>query len=186
RPLVTQTDADWVDVHRGPYFLHSGRFIWGGEQDGWYHLYLYGHGGRLIRKLTCGNYNVLSLNGVNEKRGILYFSHYSHGPLDTELYRASLRGGTPVLVTTRAGTHAIDMGPGARAYLDTYSNVVTPPSFTVVDLHNARRTVIQPAARLPFRFQKPRFIRIRAANGRTRLYARLTLPPHFDPHRRYP
>ncbi|EQD65232.1 dipeptidyl peptidase IV, partial [mine drainage metagenome] len=70
--------------------------------------------------------------------------------------------------------------------LDTYSNVVTPPSFTVVDLHNARRTVIQPAARLPFRFQKPRFIRIRAANGRTRLYARLTLPPHFDPHRRYP
>ena len=186
RPLVTQTDPDWVDVHRGPYFLHNGRFLWGGEQDGWYHLYLYGHGGRLIRKLTRGNYNVLSLNGVNEKRDMLYFSHYSHGPLDTELYRVSLRGGTPVPVTPRAGTHVIDMGPGARAYLDTYSNVVTPPSFTVVDVHNARRTVIQPAARLPFRFQKPRFIRIAAANGRTRLYARLTLPPHFDPHRRYP
>lgn len=186
RSLVTQTNPYWVDVHRGPYFLRNGRFIWGAEQDGWYHLYLYGRGGRLIRKLTRGDYNVLSLNGVNERRGLLYFSHYRHGPLDTELYRVALRGGKPTAVTTRDGTHTIDMGPGAHAYLDIYSNVVTPPSFTMVDLRNARHTVIQSAARLPYRFQTPRFIRIPAANGHTQLYARLTLPPHFDPHRRYP
>ncbi len=186
RTLVTQTDPDWVDVHGGPYYLKDGRFIWGNEQDGWYHLYLYAGDGRLIRKLTSGDYNVLGLDGVAQKRGEVYFSRYVHGPLYTELFRVSLRGGRPVAVTRSAGTHYIDMGPGARAYVDTYSNVVTPPSVTLVNLGNSRHTVIQPAARLPYRFHKPRFLTIPAADESTRLYARLTLPPHFDPHKRYP
>ncbi len=186
RTLVTQTDRDWVDVHGSPYYLEDGRFIWGTEQDGWYHLYLYAADGRLIRKLTPGHYNVLGLNGVAQKRGEVYFSRYTHGPLYTQLFRVSLHGGKPVAITKRPGTHYIDMGPNARAYVDTYSNVVTPPSVTLVNVRSARRTVIQPAARLPYRFQKPRFLTIAAADKRTRLYARLTLPPHFDPHKRYP
>ncbi len=186
RTLVTQSDPDWIDVHGGPHFLKDGRFIWGTEQDGWYHLYLYAGDGQLMRRLTFGDYNVLALDGVEQKRGEVYFSRYTHGPLNTELFRVSLRGGQPVAVTTRPGTHAIDMAPNARAYVQTYSNSVTPPSVTLVDLRNARRTVIRPAARLPYRFQRPRLLTIAAADGHTRLYARLTVPPHFDPRKRYP
>ncbi len=186
RTLLTQSDPDWVDVHGGPYYLNDGRFIWGNEQDGWYHLYLYAADGRLIRRLTAGAYNVLALDGVQQKRGELFFSRYTHGPLNTQLYRVSLHGGQAVPVTKRPGTHAIEMAPNAMAYVDTYSNAVTPPSVTLVNLTNAHRTVIQRAARLPYRFRKPRFLSIPAADGQTRLYARLTLPPHFDPHRKYP
>lgn len=186
RKLVTQSDPAWVDVQSGPDYLENGRFIWGSEQDGWYHLYLYTGDGRVIRKLTPGNFNVVALDGVSEKRGEVYFSRYTHGPLNTELYRVSLHGGRAAAVTTRPGTHAIDMAPKARAYVDTYSNVVTPPSVTLVNLRTAHRTVIQAAARLPYRFQKPRLFTIPAANGHVRLYARLTLPPHFDPHKQYP
>lgn len=186
RTLLTQSDPDWVDVHAGPHYLDDGRFVWGSEQDGWYHLYLYSGDGRLIRRLTSGDYNVLALDGVQDKRGDLYFSRYTHGPLNTQLYRVSLNGGQPIAVTTRPGTHAIDMAPNALAYVDTYSNAVTPPSVTLVNLQNARRTLIQRAARLPYRFDKPRFLTIPAADGHTRLYARLTLPSHFNPHERYP
>ncbi len=186
RRLARQTDPAWVGVGASPYFLRTGQFIWSGAQDGWTHLYLYTRNGRLIRRLTRGNYNVLALDGVNERKGVVYFSRYRHGPLDTELYRVSLYGGKAVPVTRRPGTHLIDMGPGGRAFLDTYSNVVTPPAFTLVNLRNGRRTLIQRAARLPFRLQKPHFITIPSANGHTRLYARITLPPHFDPHKRYP
>ncbi len=186
RTLVTQTDPDWVDVHGGPYWLRNGRFIWGTEQDGWYHLYLYAADGRLIRRLTSGDYNVTAFDGVRESRGEVYFSRYTHGPLNTELYRVSLEGGQPVAVTTVPGTHSIDMAPGAHAYVDTYSNAVTPPSVTLVNLRNAHRTIIQAAARLPYRFQKPHFVTLPAGDGHTQLYARLTLPPHFDPHKHYP
>jgi Dipeptidyl peptidase IV (DPP IV) N-terminal region. len=100
---------------------------------------------------------VLKLAGVDEKRGVVYFTRYTHGPLDTELYRVSLRGGEPSAVTTGPGTHDIDMGPKALHYLDTYSNVLTPPSVTLANTDNDRRFVIQAAAKLPYHFEKPRF-----------------------------
>ncbi|MGH8402621.1 MAG: DPP IV N-terminal domain-containing protein, partial [Gammaproteobacteria bacterium] len=184
--LVTQTDPDWIDVRDAPHFLKSGGFIWSSQQDGWHHLYLYGDDGRMARKLTLGDYNVLKLAGVDEPLGELYFTRYTHGPLNTELYRVSLRGGEPRAVTTEPGTHDINMGPQARHYLDTYSNALTPPSLTLVSLDRQRRFVIQAAANLPYQFQKPRFFTISAADGRTPIYARLTLPPDFDSAKKYP
>ncbi|MDE2069925.1 MAG: DPP IV N-terminal domain-containing protein [Gammaproteobacteria bacterium] len=186
RGLVTQTDPDWIDVRDAPHFLKSGGFIWSSQQDGWRHLYLYSDDGRQARLLTPGDYNVLGLEGVDEARGEMYFTRYTHGPLNTELYRASLRGGELRAVTTEPGTHSIDMAPQARAYLDTYSNVMTPPSWTLVNLDNARRTAIQASASLGYRFQPPRFFTITAADGRTPIYARLTLPPDFDATKKYP
>ncbi|MGH8396798.1 MAG: DPP IV N-terminal domain-containing protein [Gammaproteobacteria bacterium] len=184
--LVTQTDPDWVDVRDAPHFLKSGGFIWSNQQDGWHHLYLYGDDGRTARKLTLGDYNVLKFAGVDEQHGELYFTRYTHGPLNTELYRVSLRGGEPRALTTEPGTHDIDMGPQARHYLDTFSNVLTPPSLTLVSLDKQRHVVIQAAAKLPYHFEKPRFFTIPAADGRTPIYARLTLPLDFDSSKKYP
>ena len=186
RVLVNQTDPDWIDVRDAPHFLKSGGFVWSSQQDGWHHLYLYSDDGRQARLLTPGDYNVLELEGVDESRGELYFTRYTHGPLNTELYRASLRGGAPRAVTAEPGTHFIDMAPQAHAYLDTYSNVMTPPSWTLVNLDNARRTLIQASAPLGYRFQPPRMFTITAADGRTPIYARLTLPPDFDAAKKYP
>ena len=186
RLLVTQTDPDWIDVRDAPYFLKSGGFVWSSQQDGWQHLYLYGDDGRQARRLTPGDYNVLKLDGVDEQRGELYFSRYTHGPLNTELYRVSLRGGELHALTVEPGTHNINMAPQARAFLDSYSNVLTPPSLTLVNLENGRHTLIQASARLPYRFQKPRFFSILAGDGKTPIYARLTLPPDFDPAKKYP
>ncbi|MDE2460456.1 MAG: DPP IV N-terminal domain-containing protein, partial [Gammaproteobacteria bacterium] len=79
--LVTQTDPDWIDVRDAPHFLKSGGFVWSSQQDGWHHLYLYSDDGRQARRLTPGDYNVLKLEGVDEARGQLYFTRYTHGPL---------------------------------------------------------------------------------------------------------
>ncbi len=186
RVVVSQTDPDWVDVRAAPHFLKSGGFIWNSQQDGWHHLYLFSDDGRVARKLTFGDYNVLKLEGVDEQRGQLYFTRYTHGPLNTELYRVSLRGGEPRAMTLGSGTHNINMAPQARAFLDSYSNVLTPPSLTLVNLENGRHTLIQASAKLSYRFQKPSFFRIPAADGRTPIYARMTLPPDFDSAKKYP
>ncbi len=186
RTLVVQDDPDWIDVRDAPHFLKSGGFIWSSQQDGWHHLYLYSDDGRLARKLTTGDYNVLKLDGVNERTGELYFTRYTHGPLNTELYRVSLRGGAGLAVTSRAGVHDIKMNKQADQFLDIYSNVMTPPSTILAGVHNGRRIEIQAAARLPYRFQKPRFFTILAADGKTPIYARMTLPPEFDPAQKYP
>jgi dipeptidyl-peptidase 4 len=186
RMLVTQSDPDWIDVRDAPHFLKSGGFIWSSLQDGWHHLYLFSDDGRMARKLTVGDCNVLKLEGVDEKRGELYFTRYIHGPLNTQLFRVSLRSGEPRVVTGRPGTHDIDMSPQADYYLDTYSNVMMPQSLTLEGMHDRRQVVIQAATRLPYRFQKPKFFTLLAADGKTPIYARMILPPGFDPAKKYP
>ncbi|HET7922827.1 MAG TPA: DPP IV N-terminal domain-containing protein [Gammaproteobacteria bacterium] len=183
RQLAVQEDPDWVDVV-APHFLKAGGFIWRTAQDGWQHLYLYSDRGHQVRRLTGGDYNVLKLVGVEAEQ--VYFTRYTRSPLNTALYRVSLTGGTPVAVTQTPGTHDIDMGPKARHYLDIWSDAATPPSFTLADTRDAARHVLHASAQLDFPLLPVKFLTVPAADGRTPLYARITLPPDFDAAKKYP
>jgi dipeptidyl-peptidase 4 len=184
--LVALSDPDWIDVRSEPHFLKSGGFIWSTPEDGWQHLYLYSDRGHQVRWLTSGDYNVLKLTGVDEASGQVYFIRYTQGPLNTELYRVSLRSGEPVAVTHASGSHDINMGPKALRYLDTWSDISTPPSFSLTDLRTGKRHVLGKSAKLDFPLLKTRFTTITAGNGKTSLYARITLPPDFDASKKYP
>lgn len=186
RTLVSLSDPDWIDVRSQPHFLKSGGFIWSTPEDGWQHLYLYSDRGHQVRRLTDGDYNVLKLEGVDEAAGQVYFTRYTRGPLNTELYRVPILGGEPKAVTQTSGTHDIDMGPKSQHYLDTWSSAATPPSYTLVGLRDHTRHVLHASARLDFPLLKTRFITIPAGDGHTPLYARMIFPPGFDADRTYP
>ncbi|HET7650399.1 MAG TPA: DPP IV N-terminal domain-containing protein [Gammaproteobacteria bacterium] len=184
--LVSLSDPDWIDVRGKPHFLKSGGFVWSTAEDGWQHLYLYSDRGHQVRRLTDGDYNVLKLEGVDEATGQVYFTRYTRGPLNTELYRVPILGGDPKAVTQTSGTHDIDMGPKSQHYLDTWSNAATPPSWTLVGLRDPTRHVLHASAKLDFPLSKTRFITIPAGDGHTPLYARMIFPPDFDASKTYP
>ncbi|MGH8373361.1 MAG: DPP IV N-terminal domain-containing protein [Gammaproteobacteria bacterium] len=184
--LVAVTDPDWIDVRSEPHFLKSGGFIWSTPEDGWQHLYLYSDRGHQVRRLTSGDYNVLKLMGVDEAAGQAYFTRYTQGPLNTELYRVSLQGGTPTAVTRTSGSHDIDMGPKALRYIDTWSKIDMPPSFRLADTHAGKQHVLSKSSVLNFPLLNTRFITVPAGDGKTLLYARITLPPDFDAAKKYP
>ena len=50
------------------------RFLWISERDGWDHLYLYGMDGRLLARLTEGEWPVLGVVHVDEDGGYVYFT----------------------------------------------------------------------------------------------------------------
>lgn len=184
--LVTLNDPDWIDVRSKPHFLKSGGFVWSTPDDGWQHLYLYSDQGHRVRRLTGGDYNVIALAGVNEDRSEVYFTRNTQGPLNTELYRVSLKGGAPTAVTHTPGSHGVDMGPKARHYLDIWSNTETPPSFTLVNTQDGARHTLHPSTNLDFPLLKTKFFTVTAADGKTPIYARITLPPDFDATKKYP
>jgi len=185
-PLAAFADPFWIDVRTDIRFLKDGRFLWTTAADGWTHLYLFDAHGKLLRKLTDGAYNVISLAGVDEARGLAYFTRYSDGPLHTALYSVPLGGGEPRELTSATGSHEIKMSEDGGYYVDTWSTALTPPASALYGGDGKQRTVIHAAAVLPYDFAKPRFLTIPAGDGKTPLYARLTLPPDFDSHKRYP
>jgi len=186
RLLTTFTDPWWIDVRTELRFLKDGDFLWTTAADGWTHLYLYGSDGKLLRKLTSGDYNVIALAGVDEARGVAYFTRYTDGSLHTALYAVPLTGGEPVAVTQTAASHEILMSRDGGHYLDTWSTALAPPQADLCDASGKTVAVLHPAAKLPYAFVPPKFFTVTAADGVTKLYARLTLPPDFDPHKKYP
>ncbi len=184
--LATFSDPAWIDVRSELKFLKDGRFLWTTAADGWTHLYLFDSHGAVIRKLTDGDYNVIALTGVDEKHGVAYFTRYTDGPLNTELYSVPLVGGTPQAVTTTPGTHSIDMDRQADRYVDTWSSTLMPPQVSLNAGDGKTLAVMKPSAKLPYLFSKPTYFMFTAGDGKTPVYARLTLPPGFDPHKKYP
>ncbi len=186
RTLATFDDPAWIDVRSELKFLKDGDFLWTTAADGWTHLYLFDSHGKVLRKLTDGDYNVIALAGVDEANALAYFTRYTDGPLNTELYAVPLGGGEPKPVTQAPGTHDIKMSEDGSHYVDSWSTALTPPETGVYASDGQRVALIHAAAQLPYTFAQPKFMTFTAADGKTPVYARLTLPPGFDPQKRYP
>ncbi len=195
RTLVTETDPYWINSVTAPYFLPDGRrFLWLSERDGWQHLYLYRKSGELLRKLTHGDWmidhpalsNVPKFE-VDAKRGWVYFEATLPSPLQRQIYRVRLNGRDFQRITQPAGTHVVTLSPDGRYLVDVYSNYQTPPeTFLLSRRGKTLATLDKPKNHLAeYDLGTTKFVHVHAPDG-TLLYARLVLPPHFDPHKKYP
>jgi dipeptidyl-peptidase-4 len=187
--LLAEEDKYWINVHDDPYFLADGRrFLWSSERDGFRHLYLYDLGGKLLRQLTRGNWQVTAAAGVDEKAGAVYFAGTEKSPVERHLYRVSLDGGGVTQLSQQEGTHDITMGPDAAYYVDTYSNAVTPPRQDVYRADGTRQLVLNEnrvEELAAYQLHSPEFFTVRGDDG-TPLHAMMIKSPGFDASRKYP
>jgi len=187
--VLTESDAYWINVRDNFRWLKGGsEFLWWSERDGFGHLYRYTRDGRLLGRLTGGEWEVTELAGVDEKAGVVYYVSTQASPLERQLYRVSLEGGEPRRITGQEGTHSISMSPAAEFYLDTFSNLSTPPATTVHAADGAELAVLRPAdtrALSDYEILPTEILQVKASDGAV-LYARLIKPAGFQPGRRYP
>ena len=78
-------------------------------------------------QLTKGEWEVTSLDAVDEAKGLVYFTATEKSPLERHLYRVALDGTGCERLTKDAGTHAAVFAPNAAAFYDTSSNAAAPP-----------------------------------------------------------
>ena len=132
--LLTETSDVWINLHDMLRPLDDGGFVWASEQTGFMHLYLYDAHGNLVRQLTDGNWVVDSLEGVDKKSRIAYFTGSEDGPTERHLYRVSLDGGSIDRITSERGTHLVTLDHGCRTFADVFSSVDTSPTVTLRSL----------------------------------------------------
>lgn len=197
--ILSEEDKYWINIGStfsepngwggGMAFLPDGRFLWPSERTGYEQLYLYAANGHLIRALTSGNWVVTDLAGVDVKHGVVYFVSTEVSPLERQLYRVGLDGQGLARVTQQPGTHEIDMAPSAGAFLDTYSNIHTPPRQDVFATASNQRIATLSDGGIPelarVNLGPVRFLQLHASDG-TLLDAELIQPPDFSPQKKYP
>ena len=166
-------------------------FIWISQPGNWDHLYLYDYDGKLVRRLTQGEFPVLQVVEVDTERRWVYFTGHDDRtrPYDRHLYRVSLDGGEHERLTDATGHHAATFSPSKEFFLDTHSSVTRPP---VVELRRADGKLLQVLSKADvsaleqLHRQPPEEFVVKAADGETDLYGVLYKPYDFDARRKYP
>jgi dipeptidyl-peptidase 4 len=187
--LLSEKDADWINVNDDLHFFKDAkRFLWSSERTGYRHLYLYGLDGKEIAQLTKGDWEVSHVDGVDEAKGVVYFTSPGKTPTGRHFYHVNLDGTGFAQLTKEAGVHMVNLSPAANFYVDMYSNIMTPPR---QDLY---RTDGTKAATLnenkvdelaQYHLSPVDFLTVKARDG-VALNCFIIKPPQFDPGKKYP
>jgi len=175
-------------------FAGGSRVIWYSQRDGWGHLYLYdAESGSSLRQLTSGAYEVSQVKYVDEDRGMVYFTavgrEADRDPYFSHLYRVSLEGSEPELLTPEDADHTVTFAPGGSCFIDNYSTVDQAP---VILLRGADGKLIRELERADISaleatcWRKPERFKAKARDGSTDIYGVIYRPSDLDEGTAYP
>jgi len=189
RVIFTEKDAYWINISNELHFLRdSRRFLWSSERSGYRHLYLYDLSGRQLATLTRGNWEVTSLNAVDEAGSVVYFTATEASPLERQLYRVNLDGSGMTRITQEMGTHDLRFSPSGDFVLDIWSNHNSPPRASLLLASGSRTASLSdglPGDLAGSLIGSIEFFTVKTHMG-TNLNAWMMKPPDFDQARQYP
>ena len=187
----TKTYID-IEILDDLTYLGDGKqFIYTSESAGFKHLYLYSIDGKLIRKLTSGDYDVSQFMGLDQKNKICYYTSTEVSPLERHFYSVSFDGRKKTKLSALQGTHEINMSPDCQFYIDHHSSASRP---TVVTLYRTKKNVsVKVLERNEALVSKAgeygvvpkEFFSFKGADG-TMLNGYMLKPANFDSARTYP
>jgi dipeptidyl-peptidase-4 len=195
KSIYSETDKAWIDAKDGAVgwnWIEGGKsFVWSSEKDGWRHLYKIDRSGKETL-LTPGNYDVISLENIDEKGGQLYFMASPTNATQTYLYKVALKGGKAERLSpaAQAGWHSYDISPNGKLALHTFSSSTQVPVADVVSLPTHQRlsggeNPTPPPGMASVKLPKTEFFQVKTQDGVT-LDGWMVKPTNFDPAKKYP
>lgn len=132
--LLEETDDAYVSVTDDLTFLADDSFIWTSEKDGFKHIYLYDSEGKLMNQVTKGAWEVTKYYGYDQNEDLIYYQSTENGSINRDVYGVRSSGKGKRRLTTKLGHNSADFNADYSYFINTFSNVSTPPEYT---LHNA-------------------------------------------------
>lgn len=187
RRMLSEASDAWVPVTDMFQILASGdRFIWPSWRDGFMQLYLYSFDknnplageAKLERQLTKGDFEVESVEAVDESAGTVLFVANAGDLRQRQLFSAKLDGtGQMQQLSREAGTHGVTMTENAKYYVDTFSASAVPPRMSVCKLDGTCTAFWEARSVNQYNLPAPKPLELKAADKKATLYGTLLLPP---------
>lgn len=181
--VLTEKSDAWVEINDEYKFIEGGqRLLWTSWRDGHTHIYLYDLDKQNSmaplkpeRQLTQGDWDVLSIDAVDEKNGTVFFSSTQEDQRQRQVYAVKLTGGASERVSKDHGVHTANFAPGVNYYVDNYSSLTTPPSLSVCALDGECNAFWSAHDVKEYALLVPQFVDAKAEDG-TVLHGVLLLP----------
>ena len=187
--LFRDTSKAWVEVvDEGLRWLKDGSFLWLSSRDGWERIYHYGADGKLIRQVTTGDWDVRTLDDVDEEKGIIYFNASEHSFIANHEYSINLNGSGLKRLTMTEGNHRAAFNSTTSRFIDFWNDVNTPNQVRLFDSTGKLVRIIDENkidALKQYNLGKVEFMNVKTRDGFT-MEAMMIKPPDFDATKKYP
>ncbi|MCW2120794.1 dipeptidyl aminopeptidase/acylaminoacyl peptidase [Flavobacterium sp. 7A] len=171
--------------------MSDNQFLWSSEKDGFNHIYWYDKTGKLVRQITKGNWEVTDFYGLDEKSKTVFYESVENGAINRDVYRVGLDGKNKKRLSTKAGTNKATFSPNYKYYINIFSNVNQPASYTLNDSNSGKELQsIESNEELlaivkPYNLPSKEFMSIKTAQN-NELNAWMIKPVNFDASKKYP
>ena len=194
KTMFVDQDEAWVDYNETFTWIEQGRrLIFESERDGWRHAYAVSRDGD-ARLITTGAFDILSISGIDEAGGWLYYIASPANATQRYLYRSRLDGsGTAERVTpaVASGTHTYNVSPDCRWAFHSdsrfdmpgQSDLVRLPDHAVVRVFQANTELKAKVG--PMLAGRTEMLQVDVGGGVV-LDGWLIKPRAFDPSKKYP
>jgi dipeptidyl-peptidase-4 len=197
-PLYEEKNKYYIDIDDDWWFLKDGKnFLFASEMNGFRHLYLYSMDGKSKTQISKGNYEVTSVDAVDEKNKLIYYTMAYPRPMDRNLFVTDFTGKKTTQLTQGEATHRIVFNDSITQFYDYTSDINTPQTVTlnriVINKNGVSKTLVKTlsennslkAKMSEYAISKAEFIRVPNSKGDT-LNGWMLKPVNFDPAKKYP
>jgi dipeptidyl-peptidase-4 len=191
----SETSDTYIDIHEGEgdyaYFTEDKKsFIIQSEKDGYNHLYLYDMNGKLMNQITKGNWDVVSLKGIDEKARTLFYTASETTATEKDIYSVKLDGSGKKKISAEKGTHDPEFSNGMTYYINTFSSANTPDLIAIYNQQGKQIRVLENNETLKNKMQEfnlgTKELFTFKTSENIELNAWVIKPPDFNADKKYP
>ncbi len=191
KTVYTEESATYLEYRNNLQYLNDNKsFILTSEKDGFRHIYHYGVDGQLINQITSGDWEVSSVQGLNEEKGKIYYTSAEKSPLERHMYNVNLDGEGKSEMTSESATHNQNWSPDFKYYIQTSSAANFPNKVSLHTGDGSQVRMMEDNAAAAERIREydvipKEFFSFTTSEG-TELNGYMMKPSNFDPKKKYP
>ena len=188
--LLNEKDPAYVSIKNDLTFLFDNSFIWTSESEGFNHLYHYDKNGKLLNKITDGNWEVTKYYGYDKKTKKIFYQSTEEGSINRSVYSIDISGKKQKKLSKYIGNNSASFSNSFNYFVNTYSSATNPTAYTLANTKTGKeikeiKNNLDLAEKLSaYNLPEKEFSTIKTKNGEFNMW--MMKPKDFDPNKKYP
>ena len=189
--VYSEKDKAYVEIENQKFYIFSNNnFLISSEKEGFKHLYYYEKTGKLLKKITQGNWEITDFYGVNEKTQTIYYQSNERGSINKDIYSISIDGKNKKLLSNQIGVNNAIFSLDYSIYVNEYQSANTPPIVELFDTQTAKSLITLSNDKFcnnnlnQYTTSRKEFFTIKVKDKE--LNMSILKPDNFDPYKKYP
>jgi dipeptidyl-peptidase-4 len=188
--IYEESTKTWLEFKEDIYvMLDNSGFIIRSNKNDWDNLYYYDWNGTLRSQLTDFQFRVTSIDRIDERRKLVYFTADGEESTDSHAFRVGLDGKNLLQISKGPGIHSISISPEGSYFTDTWSSISDRGGIVAYDKNGKKLRDIYKFTRQvkdSVNYSRSELVKIPTSDGLFNMPAIITYPAGFDATKKYP